>query len=375
MRALRSQRLWLALAASLVVLAAVAGAATARVWAPLASAPRLDDITFNGVSCASRTDCVAVGSQFIGGRTVADRALIESRAGWRVVGPARMRGRKLDLESVSCPRDSWCMAVGASFAPGSITGANLDEIWNGRTWRVGPVDRVAGRSRGTVSVSCTSPSFCVAVGDRQVSMWNGTRWLDAPGVPTGAAAPNLRAVSCSSATACTAVGHVGPHRDQALRFNGTRWAPQALPYIPSSGPGPHSYDPDAGPTGVSCPSVHYCMLVGYSLASSRERDVEELWTGNAWQVMPAALPPRSVRNAGFEAVSCTKPGSCTAVGDGEPAHWDGRRWMPQPKTGVARHSGSLSAISCVDRRCVAGGNDFPTPGGDPRSLLATAVSR
>ncbi len=93
------------------------------------------------------------------------------------------------LVSVSCPTSSFCLAVG-NFKDSHDTPAALYATSNGTAWRPGSELLPAGAlSAGLSSVSCASPSRCVAVGTYVATTgvrhplaehWDGSRWSQAP---------------------------------------------------------------------------------------------------------------------------------------------------------------------------------------------------
>ena len=92
------------------------------------------------------------------------------------------------------------------------------------------------------STSCPSSASCVAVGRYENSSgvwvtlaesWNGTEWhAETPPNPTGTKESVLKSVSCTSSTACIAVGeYIGTEGEVALgeRWNGIEWSLQSVP--------------------------------------------------------------------------------------------------------------------------------------------------
>ena len=114
------------------------------------------------------------------------------------------------LNDVSCTAANNCMAVGAFL--GSIQGTSafqeftLAETWNGSTWTILPTPspRLPGGGAELNSISCTSSTSCMAVGETLVfhepggyliphpfaESWNGTngRWWPPPRWPIPAPA-------------------------------------------------------------------------------------------------------------------------------------------------------------------------------------------
>jgi hypothetical protein len=100
-----------------------------RKWSISRAPSGAPDATLNGVSCVSKTDCVAVGALTDGsGKSIAE-AWNGSR--WSIEATPILAGGSL-LNGVSCLSRSDCVAVGAQRR------APLIERWNGTTWSVQP---------------------------------------------------------------------------------------------------------------------------------------------------------------------------------------------------------------------------------------------
>jgi hypothetical protein len=121
------------------------------------------------------------------------------------------------LFGVSCASASNCVAVGGR--SGTFPGT-LAEKWNGTKWSVIASPNPKGATgAGLHDVACTSATNCLAAGYYDTSSkhtlptaekWNGTKWsvLTVP-APSGTTDTFLDAVSCVSSTDCQAVGGSG----------------------------------------------------------------------------------------------------------------------------------------------------------------------
>jgi len=224
------------------------------------------------------------------------------------------------LVSVSCASATNCTAVG-SFARRFST-ANVDrplaERWNGSQWRIEAVPLPSGSVAAALSgVSCRSARSCTATGsfnlyprepDAQTlaEHWDGTVWtIQATPNPDGATVSGLGSVSCASLTSCTAVGsgQTGSPDGQLLveHWDGTAWTIQATP-IPAG-------TTSSGLGSVSCVAPANCTAVGSTSAGL----LAEHWNGSTWAVQHVPSPAGSVAVA-LETISCTLRTSCTAVG-------------------------------------------------------------
>jgi hypothetical protein len=164
-------------------------------WSSAPSSDHLTafDETLSGVSCTSATVCMVTGAytNWLGASEVATATLAEQVNGsdWTVVDSGRPPGAHPRLDAVSCTTAAGCVAVGAqsptqsSFDP-PVT---LTEQWDGTAWTVVTSPNPAGAAASElVSVSCATPTNCLAVGDFQVAstgetrplaeQWNGSAW-------------------------------------------------------------------------------------------------------------------------------------------------------------------------------------------------------
>jgi hypothetical protein len=217
------------------------------------------------------------------------------------------------MQALSCTSPSFCLAVG-------MTAANRNKptysVWNGSSWS--PAARAAvpaGSFRSSLAaVSCLSPTFCVAAGSsdpggRQqiralAEVWDGTTWTVAR-VRLRVTSESGVGVSCATRAACMATW--GDSFTALARWwDGTSWRK-----APFAGPG--RPEDERSILGVSCPSATSCTAVG-----SRHTDADgivpliERWNGQRWSIQAPALP--GMGHAQLSDVSCTAPTVCTAVG-------------------------------------------------------------
>jgi hypothetical protein len=266
-----------------------------------------------GASCPTATSCTAVGYNVASG---VGQPLVESWNGseWTIQAltlPSGAQGGR--LEGVSCTSASACTAVGYYVNAGG-TNVPLVERWNGSEWTTQSAVAPGGSTRATLhEVSCASSTDCWAVGEsenasKEVSAlaehWNGSSWSlgSLPG-----SLSTLTSVSCSSASWCAAVG-TGRHVEH---WNGSSWSDRVAP-------APNGVEA-ASLKGVSCVSATNCTAVGSYPVQKHATTLVEHWGGSAWEVRPTpdfALEPESSFSEVLESVSCT-PGYCAAAGWGE----------------------------------------------------------
>ena len=117
------------------------------------------------ISCPDTTYCVALASN-----QYEDDALILNAGTWHTA-PLVEPGGALDLNSVSCFSESFCMAVGESFS-GSGTrsnGVGVIEEWDGSAWSMVPNPQSSGVNVSLNSVSCPTRQV-VSLSDRTTLM-------------------------------------------------------------------------------------------------------------------------------------------------------------------------------------------------------------
>jgi hypothetical protein len=286
--------------------------------------------TLNDVSCTSPMFCIAVGSFGVPPPSDSSVAYVEHALVERWNGSTWMIQRAASgsaLSSVSCASARDCIALGGSGA----------ERWNGRRWSL---QRAIGRDVDLSDVSCPSSHGCIAVGSRirnngnevtWAQHWDGRRWSKQriPSIQLDQQ-DFLSAVSCASMSSCVAIGE-GDNGAFVERWNGRKWSMQ-----------PEVTDLFA-PEDVSCGSESTCVLVGFEVVYRRGQphDVPATyrWNGSGWVVHRL--------RTGLASVSCTSARNCIAVGSGA-VRWNGRQWrtMHHLRTTAVPLAGALNAVSC-----------------------------
>ncbi|HST40385.1 MAG TPA: hypothetical protein VLK58_12800 [Conexibacter sp.] len=279
----------------------------------------------NGIHCTASTTCTAVGDYTDAG--FIQWALVErlSSGTWSLqTMPRPGAAVSTALSGVSCTSSTFCMAVG-SYTDSNGISYPLSASWNGSSWTLRTVPTVAS-STGTSlsSVSCTSSSACVAVGTYLDSRgvptptavtWSGSAWaLLTMVVPRSASATFMTGVSCTSGTACMAVGFATTSGGVVFAVAERLSGTTWTDQTASIAAAP------AGATGtsfngVSCTTSSHCTAVGYYLdASSVQKTFAEAWSGGTSWAHQASPNPASSDGAVFSGVSCTSSSACLAVG-------------------------------------------------------------
>jgi hypothetical protein len=265
--------------------------------------------------------------------------------------------------SVSCPTTTFCMAAGAE----PVHGQDSVETWNGTSWTVQDF-----RTRpGFTSVSCTSATWCTAVGGQTAAQWNGSTWSTGSYATPSTGSVDLQAVSCVGTT-CQAVGQSRRTSDNTivpLVEQGTG----ATFTIGAAAPLPQAVATQQW-TAISCVSTSDCFAVGrgdeptgpgypvYDGSTAR-------WDGSAWTT--ASAPAATTSTNVLSDISCASARSCVAVGKfgpfsgtgGFPArlleNWNGSRLAQQgpiPASYYSEVGTALGGVSCRGRFCMAVGS-------------------
>jgi hypothetical protein len=323
--------------------------------------------TLNAIECTSSSDCVAVGASDQG-------ALAERWDGtnWSTESTPSP-GQPTILFSVSCVSSSACVAVG-EYLDSSGTFVTLAEAWDGTSWTVQSTPNPTGSQFAQLnSVSCSSASACTAVGDSSDSSntfstvaerWDGQKWSPqtTSSAPRGGA---LLGVACPQASSCIAVGlgfdSSGTVITLGQGWDGNQWSAQPT-VSPQGARGAHL-------AGVSCKSSSSCVAVGYAADpfGNSQGTLAEFWDGTAWRIVPTPNPAGAA-GSGLNGVSCTSPSACVAVGTSFDSsgnsvgalteRWDGTRWSIQPTPTSDSSGASLNAVSCTSpNACTAVGNN------------------
>jgi len=263
--------------------------------------------------------------------------------------------------AVSCASPTFCVAVGYQQPTGGVHQTFI-EMWDGTSWTVSPSPDQSSSDDVLNAISCTTPTFCIAVGqslsgnsfETLIEQWNGQAWniIPSPNWSSGPGSsyPNeLYGVSCPSSTFCEAVGYtltfnIDSPVSQTLveTWNGTSWS------LTSS---PNMSDLDKL-YSVACTSGTFCLADG-----SASQSLAEEWNGIAWSIVPGP-------DVSAQTISCTTPTFCMAAGNEAVSGsnetlieaWNGTTWKVSPSQSQSSPS-LLSGISCISSTaCIAVGS-------------------
>jgi len=258
------------------------------------------------------------------------------------------------LVAVSCATATFCVA---------LDGAGNAYRFNGSQWSTpSALGGQSGLGGEVAAVSCTSPSFCMAIapGSDAVVSWNGSSWSS----PVTVSSNDLQGVSCVGTTFCATVDGVG----DAFVYHGTGWARGSGDWGGISGIScvspsfcmsvsggtsafdgstwtqPNQQGATANFTGVSCPTTSFCMAVD---AVGQALVFTGTWSAPT-EIEPSAAPGGTSPTP--SAVSCWEPGACVVTDNAGEAisivNGSQRRLVIDPQH-------DIDAVSCAATLCLA----------------------
>ena len=336
-----------------------------------------------GISCDGSSFCVATGWTQPQGANTLDRPLIERWNGssWTPMQSPAVPGANVQLGAVSCTSPTFCMLVGNTWTPGGIS--SVTEQWNGKRWKIVPN---AADGIFAMSISCIGSSFCMVVGTNEIGsgntdnfaeIWDGTSWSATPTPSPGDT--GLNGVSCVTPTSCVAVGSTepygsfGPSLSFALGWDGSTWSR----FRSGNGPDPAG---DNYLNGVTCrKTLSSCVAVGNytpSVKGASAQSLIESWTPTGWVIVISPQAPGGTNY--LRDVSCPRVTDCVAVGgmnEGELIEvWNGSTWTVTPGADVPGSAQDLlSGIACTHKVCFAAGTWAVTAGQPSHALLITSA--
>ena len=236
-------------------------------------------------------------------------------------GPGWANGGQLGnlgVASVSCPSPSFCMAVGAE----SLTTADAFTYSDG-TWSTA---HQFPDSTSLNAVSCASSSFCVATENVSgtVLLYSDGNWSAPDQIANNA--DDLDAISCPSPSFCMAGAAEGDIGDQAFLYSNGTWSNAGLD------------DQNGSVVGVSCPSPSLCMAVdGVGYAS--------MYSGGTWSDPVDFETSDSQTLPSVTGVSCASSNFCMAVdASGNGFIYSGGNWSAPDQFDTT--SATVDSVSC-----------------------------
>jgi hypothetical protein len=179
------------------------------------------------------------------------------------------------LTWVSCTSASWCMAVGYYYSTTAGANQTLSEIWNGSTWTLTQADQPnnlgSNQNNYLYSVSCVGANFCMAAGDYNSGSYYQSLTEESDNGTTGA--PWTTVSNYSAAAQST--------------------------YL----------------QGVSCVSATWCMAAGYYYNGAHNQTIAEAFTGSSFANASPVSPATDDQLQDISCLSAVNGQWCTAVGE------------------------------------------------------------
>jgi hypothetical protein len=248
------------------------------------------------------------------------------------------------------------MAVGTIGQEGTEAAELFVQVWDGTTWSelARPERPSSPHTTGSFveDVACTGAGACalqwtwidydLLASHPATSFWDGRSWTS---TPFGDVAAYPSALDCAPDGSCLSARNEGPtYVWDGDSFEQTAAEPVSL-------------------ESLSCTAIDHCVGIAFGPWRSLT------WNGSAWTEVPMPFGSGSIS---WEAIDCTSPSSCIAVGgDFYGSDWhaitagfDGTRWrlVATPLTVPAW----LRSVDCASvTECVAVGQVF---GGTPVAL-------
>ena len=326
---------------------AVVGASATSGLLPGNSAPTSEYSPITQVSCPADGFCVGVGNYEDTGYSQDMMVDTLSGGSWtsiQVPTPFVTGSDGFQTNGISCATTTSCVIVGTLTVlttPSTAIYVPIIFSWDGATWSYSSpampssYDYNQSNGGGTATlagVSCATATSCVAVGSYSSytpggrdsilplveTLSSGTWTPTSPGLGSNAPNPSsayvwapLTGVSCSSVSFCEALGgYVSPggHSTvETLTSNGTRWTVGTVPAI--------SGDYGEYPGPISCPSDGNCVMIGtYEASTGITTTMTETLSGGTWSETDIATPAGAAIGMFPQAISCTSLNSCMSVG-------------------------------------------------------------
>lgn len=332
--------------------------------------------SWSGKAARSRGENLARRRGVVGGLLVMSLGLalavpsMALGATWTVSSFSKLASENTaEAPAVSCTSTTFCDAVFSQNGQ-----APSSEQWNGTEW--GPPSAIAAAPGNVVGLTCTSPTFCVAVGYRAgvpwvgtISTWDGTTWTtqNAP-TPEEASRVELKSVSCVTKTECVAVGTYQSKATSVKyvlvdRLASGVWSSKVVPKVTGSG--------EISAQSVSCMTTGSCILVGYYISGGKYLPFAERGGPyGAWELLSGPPLPAGATDMKAEGISCrvlAPSNPCTLVGWAQNAagerypvaeRWNGVNWSVQTTAMPLGVTGAeFKSVSCVNStHCTAAGS-------------------
>jgi hypothetical protein len=279
------------------------------------------------VSCATTSFCIAVGYEVT---TIAiARAWRWNGKSWTLMTGSAAPDPYSTLNAVSCPAVNSCFAVGKKVLNGRSSAPPFVEHWNGQTWQQmfapAPDTLVWGLDDVWCGKFAPGQFHCVAVGHGEsetsevshgfIDMFNGTTWSIPKFPDPWPTMSRIDSVSCSSFSFCVAVGEKDPFGANpppfSLELSGGTWSVLNSSAIPGT---LHLFG------FVGCSISAGCYQAGNNYDNTQARVQMLRLVGTQWQAVQSAQPPLwtgtlPIHSYVPRAITCTTLHFCVTVGE------------------------------------------------------------
>jgi hypothetical protein len=266
--------------------APAAGQRAGTTWSPPTPIPGISGGTTYSTSCASATFC-AVGGATVSNGTQVPYVEVDDNGTWK--GAFTLSGGIDEQGGLSCPTAGWCMTVSVVYGYWAVY---QNGSWQQSTTTI-------PNWGGVYDLSCSSTTFCVAVGGGIWVYRNGT-WSDSS-LPGGQSYYGY-SVHCFAGDTCIAVDYQG----NAYDYDPSSAAWVAAPSFAATGQA----------DGMSCTSTDFCEVADTGSSPTGPR----MWTFRAGSWSSQQVPA-------FMSVSCADDTDCIGVSEnGDAFSFDGTTW-------------------------------------------------
>lgn len=321
---------------------------TSRIVLLPAGAKGVPDGYLPALACASVGNCVAGGSYTNAAGNNEGLLSSQVNGAWRSpvtitppAGAAALAG--INVFADGCGAPGYCSVVGTYYDKSNNSQAFVDSevggVWRGAATVALPANAVVSNQNAQLhSVACSSAGDCSAVGtysakasplaateglvvNEVAGVWQRASEVRLPSGTNVNPFVLLNQVACASAGNCSAVGSYidnnGATHGLLVSEIANRWLAGLSMALPANA----SSFPDASLSSIACISAGNCVAIGtYDNAQGDVEGLTVVQSSRAWKrasalVMPSSAAPNPrVFLYGFNGISCSSVGNCSAGG-------------------------------------------------------------
>jgi hypothetical protein len=325
--------------------------------------------TLTSVTCTSAASCVAAGYDY-GGRPLylsGNPATWNGARAHEVVLRGAAFGVVLMLTSLTCQSRTLCVALGLDLGDKPFMLRGNPAAWGSAQTRELELGAGVGGRGSLHSMSCMTPTSCVAVGTDfkgqpfmlrgNPASWTGPMATQITLASNMGSGGSLSSVSCAAPTFCVAVGSDNRAQPFVLRGNPASWRGGVARQITLG----TAFGDGGSLSSVHCMSAISCVAVG---RSSKGEPLEFHGNPASWSAANARqvlLGAAFGRGGYLSSVTCVTATSCIGVGedsDSAPLVLTGNpvAWVVADAThpGVTTAPGTVEGFSSLLKSAHAG---------------------